>query len=82
MAPICGDGWAVKQVFLRDLRVDRRALPGAEDEQACRNDQRGLDGEDDRNLTRKGVLQHGQSSPAAALRGFDLDQSNGFRNIM
>jgi hypothetical protein len=74
MAPISGDGWVVHQMLLRDLRVDRGALFWAKDEQAGRNDQRGLDGKDDRNLTRKGVLQHGPSLQAAELRGFDPDQ--------
>jgi hypothetical protein len=75
MAPISDGGWAVDQMFLRDLRVDGGALPGAENEQAGRDDQRGLDGKNDRNLTRKGVLQHGPSLQAAELRRFDPDQS-------
>ena len=78
MAPVSGDGGVVHQVLLRDVRVDRGALPGAKDEQAGRNDQRGFNGEDDRNLTRKGVLQHGPSLQIAELRGFDLDQSKRF----
>jgi hypothetical protein len=78
MAPILDGGWAVDQMFLRDSRVDRGALPGAENEQPGRDDQRGLDDKNDRNLTRKGVLQHGPSLQAAELRGFDPDQSKRF----
>jgi hypothetical protein len=78
MAPISGDGWVVNQVLLRDLRVDRGALLGAKEEHPGRNDQRGLDGKDDRNLTRKGMLQHGPSLQAVALRRLDLDQSKRF----
>jgi hypothetical protein len=78
MAPVSGDSWVVQQMLLCGLCVDRGALFWAKDEQAGRNDQRGLDGKDDRNLTRKGVLQHGPSLQAVALRRLDLDQSKRF----
>jgi hypothetical protein len=78
MAPVFGDGCVVKQVLLRDLRIDRGALPGAKNEKAGRDEQRGLDGKNDRNLTRKGMLQHGLSSQTTEFRCFDLDQSERF----
>jgi hypothetical protein len=78
MAPVFGDGWLVKQVLLRDLRVDRGALRGAENEKAGRNEQHSLDGKNDRNLTRKGMLQHELSSQTTECRCFDLNQSRRF----
>jgi hypothetical protein len=54
-------------MLLRDLRVDRAALLGAKNEQTGGNDQRRLDGDDDRNLTREGMLKHGRWLRAASF---------------